>query len=239
MIITYFLITNFKKERVHFRKKISFSEGLLFTSIVVLIILNTNIYGQNLLDYGQIRPSIEKVIDIEDAKYNALYQREINLKNTLDERQIMPLQSYLIKYIYRVGQTTFGICGHKNLVPSSFKIVGFYGLLLLSVILYLLRYRTIPQRTELNIALFSILTYSLIVMYVNYATYIDLRLFGLALQGRYNFPVISLITIFIAYNLFYNLRERGKVFLLSILAIYLVFNNYIWFITDAGHNLLL
>jgi len=227
--------TIYKNRYIIFSNFYSIRDGALLILLIVLFGLNVNLYARNLITYGQIQPKTVKVFGHEKAyKYYSQYQRSYDLKSTESERPRMPFTKYVVKYVNRSGQTIFGIMGHKNLFRTTNEAFSFCIIGLLSIIIYALKYKKKSKNSTLIIVSFSFISYALVILFTNYLSYQSLGLFGLALQGRYNFPVIALVNIFIAYNLLFYLQDRAKTILLIALSIFFVYNNYFWFISHAG-----
>ena len=225
----------YKNRRKIFQKPVMVNDGILAAAIVVLFGLNLNLYANNIITYGQVQPKTSKVLGDELAlKYYAQYQRNDNLKKTLDSRVEVPLPKYLIMYCDQTAQTIFGVCGHKSLVRSNMEVLNyFFVITLLSIFLFALRFRERIKNAPLIILIFSIIAYSLVVVSVNYQSYQALKFFGLALQGRYNFPILALASIFIAFNFMSVFRKRTKTVFLIILTVFMVYNSFFWFISHV------
>jgi len=217
------------------------TDKFLIALALLLFGLNVHLYGNNLIKYEQVQPKTVNVFGHEKAyKYYSQYQRAHDLKSTRSEKTLMRFDEYLIKYLMRTGDTIFGICGHKNLLRSNVSLF-FYGLLgLLSLLIYILKYKQLKNNSYLKIVLFSFLSYALIILLTNYISYRSLGSFGLALQGRYNFPVYALANVFIAYNLFFLFKERTKTVVLICLSCFFVYSGFFWslskFTIDWFHN---
>ena len=225
----------YKNRKKILKKPVSVNDGILAAAIIVLFGLNINLYANNILTYGQVQPKTSKVLGDEiSLKYYAQYQRNYKLQQTLDSRVEVPLTRYLIMYCKQTAQTIFGVFGHKSLVRSNMQVLSsFFILTLLSIFLFALRFRERIKNAPLIILLFSIIAYSLVVVSVNYQSYQALKLFGLALQGRYNFPILALASIFFAYNFMSVFRKRTKTIFLIMLTAFMVYNSFFWFISHA------
>jgi hypothetical protein len=225
----------YKNRKKILQKQVSVNDGILAAAIIVLFGLNLNLYANNIITYGQVQPKTSKVLGDEIAlKYYAQYQRNFKLQQTLDSRVEVPLPKYLIMYCNQTAQTIFGVCGHKNLVRSNREVLSFFFILiLLSIFLFALRFRERIKNAPLIILIFSIIAYSLVVVSVNYQSYHALKLFGLALQGRYNFPILALASIFIAFNFMSVFRKRTKTIFLIMLTVFMVYNSFFWFLSHA------
>jgi hypothetical protein len=239
VIIQIIILLRYFPDIIRHRKNllaepIGLKETILFFLVIFLLGLNIELYGNNIAKYHQIQPKTESVIDKENAlKYYGQAKRSDQLKKTLNTRKLMSTKEYLIKYYFRTTETITGIMGHKNLFRTTADIFCYTIILILSITIYFYSMGKGYRNRHLNIITFSIIFYIIIILYVNYKTYITYHLFGLALQGRYNFPVLSLITIFIAYNLLKPFSQKTKTIITITLTSFLVYNNYFWFLSHV------
>lgn len=234
IVVQFIILLYHAKPIIRNRKKIlsktsTITDGLLLISILILFGLNIHLYGNNLIKYGQVQPKTVKVFGHEKAyKYYSQYQRAYDLKSTRNEKTIMRFDEYFIKYLRRTGDTIFGICGHKNLLRSNLTLLV-YGILgFLSLLIFVVKYKQLKRNEALKVILFSLLSYALIILLANYSSYRALGSLGLALQGRYNFPVIALASVFIAFNLLSLFKDRTKIIILVVVTGFLVYSSFFW-----------
>lgn len=215
-------------------KRISKIEICLLIFCLFFIILNFKLYGGNILNYHQILPTADKVFGHSIAyKYYDQYVRDYNFQTSVTLRQLMPFSNFLIKYLFRTQETIFGIMGHINMRRDQSDMLIYLVLLALGLIVILLNRRSVFTNSLQNILLFSSVAYISIIFYVNYSAYIQYKIFGLALQGRYNFPVLVLIIVYIAYNSLFRLNDNIKIVILLILTPLLIYNCFFWFLTHC------
>jgi hypothetical protein len=102
----------------------------------------------------------------------------------------------------------FGISAHLSMPNRGLTILPFVGLLVLTGLSILLRWR---PRNEVPFPSYLMMIasfYGLFLMYyVNYATYLDFGSLDLALQGRYIFPVLVPIYVVSSYYLLCLVRS--------------------------------
>jgi len=239
VIIQLFILIAYSKAIYRNRQKIfypslSIQDGVLLLSLIVLFTLNLKLYGHNVITYGQVQPKSSKVFGHEKAyRYYSQSQRDYDLRSTVKERTMLPFTVYLFNYVIRTEQSILGIVGHKQLVKTNHGLFLYRFLVLLSVFLFALNYKKTFKHSTMKILMVSFISYALIVLFTNYQSYHALRLFGLALQGRYNFPIFALVDIFIVYNLLAQFRDLTKIVALTIITVLLVYNNFFWFLMKA------
>lgn len=233
LVLIYNARTILNKKQKLFNKSFSISEALSVIAIVILIILNIELYANNLIHYGQIQPKTANVIGHQNALNSLQYQRNIGLKSTIQDRPMMPFHKYFIKYVYQTQQTIFGILAHRNMLKKGPELYIYWLLFCLSLLVFIKNFKKLIRQKNLNIILFSTFGYMLVVLLVNYQNYKLYHLFGLALQGRYNFPVLALAIIFIAYNLLAHFNDKTKAIIIVLATILLVYNNYFWFLSHV------
>lgn len=216
----------------HFFSEIGTSKNIMI-SIGFFIFFGANIYlyGGNLLKYQKIKPGGELVIGKENAlKGYGIYMRNSNLLSTAHTREVMPLSKYVPMYFTRTIETIFSVVGHLS-IQRGIPELRFYLILLafcFSISIY--HYKIIFSEQKLIILLLLITCYLLIIFYVNYSTYYQMRVFGIGLHGRYNFPVISLMVIFLMNTLLFKLSDRAKIPVILIITYFLVNNSFFWFL---------
>lgn len=234
IILISYSKTVYKNRQKIFYNSLSFKDSVLLFSLIILFILNLNLYGNNIITYGHVQPKTSKVFGHEKVyTYYSQYRRDYDLKSTANERTMMPFSEYLLKYVNRTEKTIFGIAGHKQIVKTTHDLYLYRFIALLSVFLFALNYKRSHKHSAMKIIMFSFVSYTLVILFSNYQSYHALRSFGLALQGRYNFLVIALVNIFVVYNLLTYFRDRTKIVLLIVITVLLVYNNYFWFLSNV------
>jgi len=224
-------------KKIFLHRKIIFSEVKMPKNILTCIIFlvffaaNLSLYGSNLIKYKTIRPGAELVIGKERAlKGYGIYMRNFNLLTTAHTREIMPPLEFIPKYFFRTMETIFGVTGHLSMRRDNPELAFYFLLMGLSLLMFIFQFKVIKNDNRLLIFLFLIIGYIFIVFYVNYSGYLQMRSFGVGLQGRYNFPVLSLMIIFSAYMLLSKLSDKAKFPVIMILTFFFVYNSFVWFI---------
>ncbi|MCK4663274.1 MAG: LamG domain-containing protein [Bacteroidales bacterium] len=149
------------------------------------------------------------------------------------QRSKMSLYETIPHYLIRTEETIFGIMAHKNLLRKNNDLLLYRTLFFLSILLFIMNFRKRIKNSKLCIIAASVLMYMVIVFYVNYTGYLVSGHFGAALHGRYNFPILVLLIIFLVYNVLINFNDRIKILFLLLITPLLIYNNYFWFIMNV------
>jgi hypothetical protein len=176
---------------------------ILSVIVLILLLLGILLYGINVIKFGGITPSCDRILTEEQCMHNALFVRNMNLeksairnidelKNTLKAR-ITPLE-YLSAWIVSITQKVYGIMGHKALLMNKYFVniyLTIFGILTLT---FIRKWRS-TDSLETKLTVLSIFYLLILLIYHNYISYLQRGVFELALQGRYLFPVLPLIYI--------------------------------------------
>jgi len=193
-----FIIINDKQVfPIKFKGKRGVVLGLI---LLLLIIGNLAIYGNNLVVYRSILPSCEAILSIEQCNLSPHIIR-LN-KYGLDHKLTISESIHLgypgpIKYLFTIWipilfSRIFGVGGHiiyYSLPVTLAHVFLFYWMVLITIIYW-------RKPTFINISLLVILLfYSLVLFLKNYDIELAYGFKTVALQGRYIFPVISIAYI--------------------------------------------
>jgi len=179
---------------------------LLLIPILFLGILNVELYGTNIFKYGGLEPACEKILTHEQCLSNGVYYRDnvtlpgikidnfgdiVNLVQSGD--RISPL-GYFFKWIPNFVMKIYGIMGDSSLFMNSIFTYVYIGIFLISILLGLIYYK---KWKVLDIYLVLIFLFYMLILFIfqNYDMYLKHNHFYLGLQGRYIFPVISIMYI--------------------------------------------
>ena len=238
MAVLLFYTKKIFLHRLQLLKEIRITKNITI-GIIFFIFLGATIYlyGGNFLKYNNIRPGAELVIGKEKALHGyGIYMRNSELLSTAHTRELMPLTEYVPMYFTRTMETIFSVVGHLSFPRGVSELKFYLILLVLSFFISIYHFKKIISEQNLIIMLFLISSYVLIVFYVNYSSYSQMRAFGVALQGRYNFPIISLIAIFGMNTTLFKLSDKAKIPVILILTFFLVYNSFFWFIDKVSTN---
>lgn len=202
---------------------------IISTLVIPPILLVMNLYFVNIYKYSKLLPTCEQVLEIEKCRLNPTYTRDEELINDRPEVYILDPFHYLDPWGENMVRTIIGINGHERLMKPEQYVIP-YEIVLLVAVLSLTR--VVSRKKKILIIILAItISYSLFLAYFqNYATYKNLGLIYVALQGRYLFPVFAPMCVLISYgliNISRNQYLRYTVFIL--VSILFIFGDYIYF----------
>jgi len=181
---------------------------ILSTIIAILIVLGFLLYGINFLKYGQVRVSCDNILTKDQCMQSALFARNENFEKftfsnvsefmTILKARITPFE-YVSNWLMAMFQRIYGIMGHRVLL--MYKYFANIYLFLFSILTFItLRKWNKKDSLETKLIVLPIFYILILLIIQNYRTYFQLNKFGIALQGRYLFPVLPIIyIIFIRY----------------------------------------
>ncbi len=208
-------------------------EILLLFPVLISIFLNLALYGVNLFKYGSLDPNCERILTHEQCLENGVYYRD-NLtfpstkvggfKGVFDliksGDRIDPI-SYFGKWIINITDKIFGIMGDSSLfMPKYFKYLYLFFLsvgIFLSAIFYK-RW----NRVDKYLMIITLFYISILFLFWNYNMYLKHDHLYLGLQGRYIFPVISIMYILFSKAIFF-LNKKWMIYSILVSLIILFF----------------
>lgn len=224
---------NYKKILYYF-----LSHKFLSSLLVVFILLSFFLYGKNLLLYGKIIVPCDQVMTNEQCMLNPVYERNIgfkkySIKQVINkEIDVMTPYQYFNSWLLAMIQRTYGVMGHKNLFMNSY-VSNLY--IFIYFISFVLIFRNWNRKKYLeNILIYIFLFYLMILLiFQNYKSYLETNLFVLALQGRYLFPVLSIIYITIVNSIKESRNLKMKVLFTVFVLLLFVFGCFPYFFKNV------
>lgn len=183
---------------------------ILSAVFLVFVGLFMERYLVNYIRYGSYRPKCEKVLTVDQCMQSALYRRNKAFQSN-PVKDPTPDPDFVVRWAFRTKETVFGIMGHRAIKETPFIK---YGTAMLFIFMLIALTRTITLKDKLVLYLLVV-----IVMYVgvlivhNHNLYQRSGLFGLALQGRYIFPVLGLMYFVGNYFVDKLLRRHNAAYL--------------------------
>ncbi|MBF0366456.1 MAG: hypothetical protein HQK50_12865 [Oligoflexia bacterium] len=197
------LMLSFKAVLTSFKPiKIKTHEYVIAVAIIILLILNGGIYLRNLILYHSPLPTCGKVLGEQICRdFSGMYLRDYTLKEQNKKTPVMSFGEYLGSYFEQTLGSIVGIHAHKTLSRNSSECAKEIWIITLAILLLLFfNFKECFSNPVFNTLFFSSLAYMSVVLFHNYATYLEVRLFGIGLQGRYNFPIIVNLIIVLVYG---------------------------------------
>ena len=167
--------------------------------------LNGSLYGANVIRYGSLTPSCAQVFGQERCQAeNYESQRGATIRQAAQEaaQAELPFVDYCMEYIRASVERTFGLMAHKSLLRSRVGAVVCLSVFLVGYALSICLLKSTVLAREYRWMHYTIVYYLTVVMCKNYIDYSATGyVFGMALQGRYNFPVFPLIIVLSTFGL--------------------------------------
>ena len=209
-------------------------ELLLLIPIVIFVFLNLSLYGGNLLKYKTLEPSCTQILTHEQCLENGVYYRNkvdynatpingpLDVFNMIIKGERIGPVRYFFRWFPNLMSKIFGIMGDSSLSLPYYLVALFILFFLAGAVLIISNKRKL---TKIDKYLLTILLFYTAILFFtqNYPMYLTYNQYYLGLQGRYIFPVISIIYILLTKSFFFikNKKLRNIVLIsFSILLIY-------------------
>ena len=212
---------------------------------VLLIAMNVELYGGNLVRYGTVNPKPSEVLGGDSlAVFNSEHDsssRYAELRATKDSRPAAPLPMFALKYVEAMMHRTLAVVSHHGYALPDRVLQLYQAVLLAMAVTLLLRFRRLVRHPCFLSVLLICLGYGLFLFAVNYRSYLSHHFFGAALQGRYIFPVLAPLVVVASYALLTGLRDTSKVLIILVVGSVFVAGGFptfmaatddTWFISD-------
>lgn len=118
-------------------------------------------------------------------------------------QKLMAPWEYGMWWFFNMISTVYGIKAYRYMPDNGPMMYVFAGLLLCSLVAFLARWRPGRDNAAItaSLAVTACFYVFFILRFVNYSTYLDTRVFGVTLTGRYLLPVIGAIYVVSGYYL--------------------------------------
>ncbi len=167
-----------------------------------------------------------------DFAWKMLNQVQLEKKDERPER--LGRVKYTLEWARFIAARTYGVAAHFVISKGDSGLHPYYAVFLLAGFLSLFRFRAWglgPYGTSL---LFICGFYLLILVhYVNYATYLNTGFVGLALTGRYLFPILVPMYFLVAYLLMDRKPKWWKNTVGVIVSAIFILGEFPWFLANA------
>jgi hypothetical protein len=247
LVFIVWAIVVFKKrilKEEYFRQFLTLPNILLLVVFFSLIILNFNVYGVNIITFGKLGPSCLDMLTYEQCLENGVFYRNIykipkvfegNIfdaaKLILTGERINPV-FYFPYWAVQMSKKIFGIMGDRSLFMRYEFLVPYFAYVFLGLFLVFKNRKKTGRVEKGLIAIFGL--YTLIVAYyVNYWAYIKHDWMDLALQGRYIFPVISIMYVIFSKYLLTIKNKKLLAILVGLLIVIFLLGSWGYFFAYA------
>jgi len=242
--------------------------------ILILFVLNLNLYVGNKIRYGHLIPSMEQVLPVENCLQNRLFARgyvvrqyktgkltmldarrlALQIRDPGDRAMAMDLLqkagqeraeakparlgrlAYSLEWAEFITARLYGVAAHLALYKSTGWLWGYYAFFILSFVLLVVRFLR-NGLMNLGGLLFVCLFYVYILMQVvNYNNYMGTGFVGIALTGRYLFPVIVPLYILIAHGLMSRMPHWWQWMVGVVGGSFFIWGGFPWFLQNVTPN---
>ncbi len=179
---------------------------MLVIFLIILVVCNLGIHGENLIKYKTISPECTQILTIEQCNSNYFFARDSKAK--LPEKITMhdilsggytDLFEYVTDFWGKAMLTKiYGIMGHKVFYPDT--LITFFQIFYLWIVFIIVRCWKKPTFAVGGI-FFIALSYILVLLIFNYNSELVNGFQHYAIQGRYIFPVIGIVYSLVVYYL--------------------------------------
>jgi 4-amino-4-deoxy-L-arabinose transferase-like glycosyltransferase len=218
----------------YFKQFLNLPNILLMVVFFLIIILNFNVYGINIITFGKLGAGCLDMLTYEQCLENGVFYRNIYKIPKVFEGNIFDAIKliftgertnpifYFPYWVVQMSKKIFGIMGDRSLF-MKYEYLPFYFVFFFISFFQMFKNRKKMKEEEKSLIAISILYTLVVAYYVNYWTYIKRDWMDLALQGRYIFPVISIMyVIFSKYLLTIKNKKLLTILLGLLVAIFLL-----------------
>jgi len=151
-----------------------------------------------------------------------------NINSYQKKPELKSFKDFTVDYFKTTEERTFGILAHQNMFKND---LAFYHILIaISAIFMLINLKLIIKNKSLIIIFFISISYIIIQFFYNYTqAYLPSGQFSVALQGRYNFPVLTSFLIFLNYSLLSRFSLKTKIISIFLIYTFFIYNGFFWF----------
>ena len=210
-------------------------ELLLLIPIVIFVFLNLSLYGGNLLKYKTLEPSCTQILTHEQCLENGVYYRNkvdynatpingpIDVFNMIIKGERIGPVRYFFRWFPNLMSKIFGIMGDSSLSLPYYLVALFILFFLAGAVLIISNKRKLTKTDKYLITI--LLFYTAILFFTqNYSMYLTYNHYYLGLQGRYIFPVISMIYILLTKSFFFVTPQKLRNIVLISFSILLIYS---------------
>lgn len=216
----------------------------LLVMLIILLGLNLSIYGVNIARHRRITPTCSDYFTPEFCQTTGFAQRRAelalpqkpNVFQAFRQGYPEPIRYAFDTWVRSMLMKTFGIMGgQQSYYPIS---ITYYHILLFWMLVLGVRYIKKPGFNILSLAAI-IGFYSLVLFIKNYDIELAYGFYEVALQGRYIFPVISIIFTLFSYGLRTVPNKNIRYITLAVVILLFIYGGpirFIWYFDSIFVN---
>lgn len=206
VVLGFYILKTFKVDSHSLKTiieafKVWWKNRKLYVTIPIVIFLFLSIglfierYSVNIFKYGNPYPDCAKIHELEECfEFNA-YKRNWELENDPMEKTQISIPGYAVYWSFYMLNRTYGIFGHTPYIyKNNFMVYSIVAIVGLGFLAFVRAYDKSNENDKINLPIiFIIVGYIFILFYFkNYAEQKMFGLTGLAVHGRYIFPIYPL-----------------------------------------------
>ncbi len=238
-------------------KKLKPPTKIILTSFFLIgTILFTERYGINLIKYKTLKqPKCDQIHTVEQCMESGVYKRNKSRLDLLKKepwRDDFTLWDFTKNWTENMMRRTYGMMVHKWLHPNEQTLKGITLIFLLATLYFIAYFDLHKKRLKLYIFLIS-LFYTLFIFYfLNFKKQKKYGYLGLAVQGRYIFPVLPLWYYLLNSYIIKGLNKTSsklnklfkfsyaniilKIIFISSVIIIFISSSFFWYLKKAGED---
>lgn len=202
--VALLLLRNWRKPwiffSIFFKMKWTKSAIVLTAILFLLLAPVAQRYVVNLVEYRTLQPACDQVLSKTDCMKNVIYARGVELDKIQNPIIDTSKPAYLMSWTSNMGNRAFGILGHKSIPPLRIVYPAGVAVLVCGLLSFLFKVKR--SDVPIFLAMFVSGAYLLALIRENYSTYLATGDSGLSVQGRYAFPVYSIILLVLIHYIF-------------------------------------
>lgn len=218
-------------------------EYLLLLPILFFGFLNLELYGKNIIQYGGLEPDCNKILTHEQCLLNGVYYRDnVTFQSTKIDgvkgyislitsgERVDPFR-YFLKWLPNLTMKIYGIFADNSLfMPEPFWYI-FILFFLIATILAVINFKKWDSIDKYLIVIF-LFYIAVLFLFQNYSMYLRFNHYYLALQGRYIFPVISIMYILFTKSILFVKKKWIKYLILLSFVLLITYSSIPFFLTN-------
>lgn len=179
-------------------------------------------YGTNLIEYNSVKVGCAEVHSTEDCRKSPLFRRSERVE-AMDREPSLSVPGFSLRWVVTTKERIYGIFAHESMASSSLVSYGTWVVIGLMAVAFIRKYQW--KGWPLDYLLLISFAYIAVVAAKNYSGYTEYGIFGMALQGRYIFPVLPVLYLagnHYAEKLFADRRNVLLLYVVLVLGIFVI-----------------
>jgi hypothetical protein len=250
ILVLDFLISRYSLKNLLLDFYINFkSRNYLFYIVGILTILfvifDVIFVSGKFKKYGNYDASCEQLYSLESCRANddgyIIYENlsdkfeEKKSKNVEITKSLHSLPEFSVEWYGYIIDRVFGIFGHRQIEPSTNTVSFINSLFLVAIFASIFNYKYLDKK-KFYIFFIAIAFTLLILVRVNYQSYLNYGLVHAGLQGRYLFPVLSCLVLWLGISISGDTKSSLAKFIIVILCLGLIISEFPMYLQSTQRN---